>query len=113
MLDRNGGHVEAEQPSGLARIVAGGADHVLGDDVALVGGQLPLARGRALDAGHFGLLVDLCAAAAGPLAQRHGQIRRRDVAVVGMIERADDVRRIGAVAELDQRPQLLDLLRSR
>ena len=61
--------------------------------------------------GYFGLLVDFGAAGTRALAQRHGEIRRRDVAVVGMVERADDVRRVAAVAELDQRPEFLDLLR--
>jgi hypothetical protein len=44
MLDRDGGHVQSEQAPGLTRIVAGGADHVLGDDVALARGQMPFAR---------------------------------------------------------------------
>ena len=67
---------------------------------------------RARHRGDFGLLVDLGAARARALAQRHRQIRRRDVAVVRMVERADDLRRVAAVAELDQRPELLDLLRA-
>ncbi len=50
--------------------------------------------------------------AACALAQRHGEVRRRDVAVVGVIQRADDLRRLGAVAELDQRPQIAHFLGS-
>ena len=71
---------------------------------------MPFAGGRALDRRDLGLLVDLGAAGARPFAQRHGQIGRRDVAVVGVIERADEVRRVAAVAELDQRPELLHFL---
>ena len=67
--------------------------------------------GVRLIARDLGLLVDLGAAGARPFAQRHGEIRRRNVAVVGMIERADDVLRVAAVAELDQRPELLHFLR--
>ena len=44
------------------------------------------------------------------LAQRHRQVRRRNVAVIGMVERAHDVLGVAAVAELDQRPELLHLL---
>ncbi len=43
VLDRNRRHVEPEQPAGLARVVAGRADDVLGDDVAFVRIQQPLA----------------------------------------------------------------------
>jgi hypothetical protein len=95
----------------LARVVPRGAHHVLGGDLALVGGELPFAGSRAFDPGHLGLLVDLGAQRTGSLAQRHGEIGRRDVTVVGMIERPNNVRRIAAVAELGQRPELLDLLR--
>ena len=44
VLDRDGGNVDAEQPPRLTCVVAGGADHMLGNDVAFVGGELPLAR---------------------------------------------------------------------
>ena len=112
VFDRNAGHIQAEHAAGLACIIARGAYHVLGDDVAVAGRQMPLSRGRALHRGDFGLLMDFRAAGACALAQRHGQIRRRDVAVVGMIEGADDFRRGGAVAKLDERPQIPHLLRS-
>ena len=69
-------------------------------------------EGVRLHRGDFGLLVDLGAAAARAFAQRHGEVGRRDVAVIGMIERADDFRRAGAVAEFDQRPQIADLARA-
>ena len=110
MLDRNGRNVDAEHPAGLASVVAGRADHVLTCDDALVGRQLPLTARRLFDGSHFGLLVDLGAAGAGTLAQRHGQVGRRDVAVVRVVESADDLRRVAAT-EVDERPELLDFLR--
>ena len=48
--------------------------------------------GVRFDGRDFGLLVDFGAAAARALAQRHGEVGRRDVAVVGVIQRADDLR---------------------
>ena len=107
MLDRDGRHVEAELAAGLAGVVAGRADDVLADDVALVRRDLPLARRRALHAQHLGLLADLGAGRARAAAQGHREIDRRDVAVVGMVERADDLRRVDAVAQVHERPQRL------
>ncbi len=112
VLDRNRGHVKAEQPPGLARIIAGGTHHVLGHDVSFVRRQMPLAGGGAFYRGDLGLLLNLRAAGARALAQRHGQIRRRDVAVIGVVERSDDFRGGCAVAEFDQRPKIADLLRT-
>jgi hypothetical protein len=91
--------------AGLAGVVAGGADHVLGGDFALVGGEMPFARRGLLHGGDFGLFVDLGAAAAGAFAQRHGEIGRGNVAVIGVIQRANDIRRVAAVAELGQGPE--------
>ena len=68
---------------------------------------LPFARRRARDAPHLGLLADLGARRARAPAQRHREIDRRDVAVVGMVERADDLRRVDAVAQVHERPQRL------
>ena len=62
-------------------------------------------------AGRLGVLVDLGPAGARTLAQRHGEVGRGDVAVVGVVQRADDRGRVGAAAELHQRPQLFDALR--
>ena len=45
VLDRDRRHVEPEHASGLARVVAGGADDVLRHDVALVRRELPFAGG--------------------------------------------------------------------
>ena len=112
VLDRDRRHVEAELPAGLARIVAGRADDVLADDVALVRRDLPFARRRAGDAQRLGLFADLRAARARAAPQRHREIDRRDVAVVRMVERADDLRRVDAVAQVHERPQLGHFLRT-
>src|SRR5438874_8848 len=56
----------------------------------------------------LGVLVDLGVRAARTLAQCHGEIGGRDVAVVRVVERADDGGGLGAAAELDERPELLD-----
>ncbi len=54
------------------------------------------------------MLVDLGARAARTLAQCHGEIGGRNVAVVRVVEGADDGGGVGAAAELDERPELLD-----
>jgi hypothetical protein len=68
-------------------------------------------EGSLLHGGDFGLFVDLGAAAAGAFAQRHGEVGRGNVAVIGVIQRADDVRRVAAVAELGEGPEVADFLR--
>ena len=64
MLDRNRRHVEPEHATGLARVVAGGTDDVLGSDVARDWCEPPFARRGARDGGDLGLLVDLARRAA-------------------------------------------------
>ena len=110
VLDRDRRHVEPEQAAGLAGVVAGGEHQMLGADLALGGAHQPLPGRRARDRLRFGVLVDLGTGAAGALAQRHGEIGGCDVTVIGVVERADDRRRVGAAAELDQGPQLLHAL---
>src|SRR5258708_40170511 len=80
MLNRDRGHIQAEQAAGLPCVVAGGADHVLGNDVAPGCRQLPFAGGRAPDRGAFRLLLNLCAARPGPSALRKGARARPGVA---------------------------------
>ena len=110
VLDRDGRHVDAEHLAGLAGVVAGGAHHVFAGHFAAAGGELPLARGQLHGVGHFGLFVDFSATHACALAQRHGQVGRGDVAVVRVVQRADDVRRVAAIAQLHERPQALHFL---
>ena len=103
-------HVQPEQAPHLAGVVAGAQHDVLGRDVALGRAHAPLPAGGALQRGRLGVLVDLGADAARALAQRHGEIGRRNVTVVRVIERADDGRGVRAATEFGQRPQLLDTL---
>ena len=62
-------------------------------------------RRRALDAGDGRLAVDLGAARAGALGEGLGQVGGLDVAVVRVLDRAEDA------VDLAERPDLLDLLR--
>src|SRR5580704_6047133 len=99
MLDRDGGYVDAEHAPGLARVIAGGAHHVFAADLTLGSGQAPLAGWRARRGRDLAVLVDLGAAIARALAQRHGQVGRGDMTVVRMVESADDVWSIEAITE--------------
>ena len=109
VLDRNCRHVDAKEFARLARVVTRCADHVLAHDLALVRGEEPLARGGALGLRHLGLLVDLRAAGTRAFAQRHRQVSRGDVTIVRVVERANQLRRIGIAAHIHQRPQFLHL----
>ena len=103
MLDRDDRDVEPDHRGGLARVVARRGDDVLARNVAPGRGHCPLAALAARNRGHFGAPVDLGAVVARALGQRHGQVGGRDVAVVGVVERAHQP---GGLA---QRPELLDL----
>ena len=103
VLDRHHRHVEADHGAGPAREIAGGADHMLGQDVTLVGPDQPLAGGLLADAGDPGLAVDLGAALARSFGQRLGDVGRLDVAILRMADRADDA------VDVAERPDLLDL----
>ena len=109
VFDRDGRDIQAKHLAGFACVVAGGAHHVLAGDVALVGEHIPFARCQLLYAGDLGLLIDLAATGAGALAQGHGQIDRGNVAVVRVVERADHLGCVDAIAQIDQGPQRLDL----
>ncbi len=79
---------------------------MLADDVALVGDDLPLAARLPLDS-HYGRPpVDLAAAIARAARQRLGEVGRLDVAVLRMLDRADDP------VDVAERPDLLDLRRA-
>ena len=89
--------------AGLPGEIAGGRDDVLAGDVALVGDDQPLAAGQPLDRGDGGVAVDLAAAVARAARQRLGEVGRLDVAVLGVLDRADDP------VDVAERPDLLDL----
>ena len=76
---------------------------MLAGNIALVGLHQPFAVRLLLDGRDLGLAVDLAAAGAGALRQRHGDVGGRDVAVIGVVESADDA--VG----IAERPQLLHL----
>ena len=75
---------------------------MLGGDVALVRADQPFAGGRALDACDGGVAVDLGAERPRSPGERLGQVGGLDVAVVGVLDRADQA--IG----LAKRPDRLD-----
>ena len=110
VLDGDRGHVEAEHAAHLPRVIAGRAHDVLRDDLAATGREPPFAACRRARRRDFGLLVNLGARIAGGPSQRHRKIGGSDVPVVGVIQGADDLRHGPVVAELDQRPQRLDLV---
>ncbi len=103
VLDRDHRNIETHHGAGLAREVAGAGDHVFAGDVALVGRHPPFAIHRLRDAGDRGVAIDLGAARARTLGQRLGQVGRLDIAVVGMLDGADDA--VGFA----QRPDFLQL----
>ena len=105
MLDRDDRNVQPDHAACLAREVAGGADHMLACDLALVGGDFPLAGGGAGDTCHRGVAVDFGAAVARAARQRLGQVGRLDIAVTRMADGADQP---FGVAE---RPDVLHLVR--
>ena len=78
---------------------------MLAGDVALVGLDQPFAVRLLLDAGDRRVAVDFGAAVARALGQRLGQVGRLDIAVVGMLDGAEDAVRLA------ERPDLLQLLR--
>ena len=105
MLDRDDRNIQPDHAACLAREVAGGADHMLACDLALVGGDFPLAGGGAGDTCHRSVAVDFGAAVARAARQRLGQVGRLDIAVTRM---ADGTNQPFGVAE---RPDVLHLLR--
>lgn len=103
MQDRDGGDVEAEQRAGLACVITGRADHMLADDVALVGRDPPFAACGPLKAGDLGVEIDLGAQIPRAFGHGMGHVGRRDMAVIGMIERAQHML---VVEKRAQRPRL-------
>ncbi len=81
----------------------GAGDDVLAGDVALVGLHHPAAARRPLDRGDDRVAVDLAAHRARALGERLGEVGRLDIAVVRMLDRADDA--VG----LAERPGFLHL----
>src|SRR6185312_10286863 len=76
---------------------------MLADNVALVGHDLPLAARAPLDRGDGRLTVDLGPALARAARQSLGEVGRLDVAVLGVLDRADDP------IDIAERPDIFDL----
>ena len=101
VLHRDDRQVPADQRHDLARPVAGGVDHDLGADrLALVGADQPLAGAAAGEAGDAGEALDPAAGLAGEARIGLGQLRRVDVAVERVPERALEVVRLQERVEL-------------
>ena len=103
VLHRDDRDLQAHHRPGAPGEVPGGADHVLADDVTLVGVHAPFAPRSAGDRGHRGVAVERRAAAARAGGQRLGQIRRLHVPVPRMADRPDQA------VDVAQRPDLPDL----
>ena len=88
VLHRNDRNADPDHAAGLAGETARSRDDVLADDVALVGDDLPFAARLPLDRRHRRPPVDLAALIARAARQRLGQVGRLDVAVLGMLDRA-------------------------
>ena len=106
VLDRDDRNVDAQHLAGLAHEIAGRRDDVLAGDVALVGLDQPFAGGFLLDAGDRGVAIDFSAAIARTLGERLGEIGGLDIAVIGMLDGADDAVRLA------ERPDFLELLQA-
>ena len=103
----NGRQCLSDHLGGLLDVVARSGHDVLADDITRLGLDLPLAARQLLEAGHLGVAIDLGAHVPGTLGECLGNVGRRNVAVVGIVDAAEQVR-----ARRHQGPELLNLLRS-
>ena len=103
VLDRDHRHVQPDHAPRPPGEITGGRDDVVADDLALVGDDLPLAGGQLLDGADGGVAVDGGAAVASAAGQRLGQVGGLNIAVLGMLDRAENA--VG----LAERPDLLQL----
>ncbi len=103
VLHRDDGDVDPDHAAGRPGEIARRGNDVLAGNVALVGHDFPLAAGLPLDRGDRGHPVDLAAAVARAARQRLSEVCRLDVAVLRVLDRADDP------LDVAERPFLLDL----
>ena len=103
VLDRDHRHVDSDHAAGLSREIAGRRNDVLADHLALVGRDLPFAARQPLEARDGRLAVDLGAALARATRQRLRQVGGLDVAVLEVLDRANDA------VDVAERPDVLDL----
>ena len=81
--------VDPQHPAGVPAIVAGRAHHVLAADIAAGRPDQPFAFGLSFQRRDRGIAVDLRPSIASPDGHCLGDVRRSDMAVIGMVERAD------------------------
>ncbi len=105
VLDRNDRHLQPDHAAGLAREIAARRYDMLADDVAGIRLDPPLAAAGPLDRGHGGVAVDLAPAIACAAGQGLGQVGGLDVAVLRVLDGAEQPFGIA------QRPDLADLVR--
>ena len=106
MLHRNDGNPDAHRLSRAAGEIARRRHDMFAGDVALVGDDLPLPARESSDRGHGGMAIDFAATLTSAARQRLGEVCRLDVAILRMLDRADDP------VDIAKRPDVLDLLRS-
>ena len=105
MLHRDDRNADPDHPSGAPGEIARRRDDVLADDVALVGDDFPFAARQPLERGHARVPIDLGPAVPCGARQRLGQVGRLDIAVLRVLNCADDA------VDVAERPKLLDLIR--
>ena len=104
MLHRQHGHIQADHRPGGPGVAAGGGDDVFATDVAFAGTHQPLPAAP-LNGGDPSAPVNLRTRRPGALGQRLGEVRRLDVAVLGMVDGAHQT------VDVTERPKLPHLLR--
>ena len=104
MFDRDDRDIEPNHSAGLPGEIAGGRDDMLSCDLALVSGHHPLAIALLRDRGDGGVAIDRGAALARALGQCLRQVSGLDIAIIRMLDRAQNAVRLG------QRPDVLDLV---
>ncbi len=103
VLHRHDRQLDPRHAPDLARPQAAGIDHIVGLDGAVLGHHQPAALRRLLQLDHRVAQMDLRAARLGRLGIGVGHARWIDMPVVGIVQRADELRGV------DQRIELLHL----
>ncbi len=104
--DRKTGQFHAQHSCGLLDIVSRRRDHVLTDNVALVGADFPLAGGEYVNGIDLGVEINVGAELFCSLGEGLGDIGRCNVTVIRVINSSQQVG-----AALHQRPEINSLFR--
>ena len=105
VLDRYHRDIDSDHAAGLPREIASRRDDMLASYVALVGRDFPFAARQPPDSGDRRVAVDLSAALARAARQRLRQVGGLNVAVLEVLDRANDF------FDIAERPDCLDLSR--